>query len=36
MDDIKVCGVKTYVDATPGDSGHYPELYRELPESVNL
>ncbi len=30
MDDIKGCGVKTYVDATPGDSGRDPEFYCEV------
>ncbi len=38
MDDIKTCGVKTYVDATPGDSGRDPEFYKEISEksSVNV
>jgi phosphotriesterase-related protein len=30
MDDIRGCGVKTYVDATPGDSGRDPEFYGEV------
>jgi phosphotriesterase-related protein len=36
MDDIKACGVKTYVDATPGDSGRDPEFYKEVSEKSGV
>lgn len=38
MADIQACGVRTYVDATPNDSGRDPELYREISErsGVNI
>jgi phosphotriesterase-related protein len=36
MDDIKACGVKTYVDATPGDSGRDPEFYKEISEKSGV
>lgn len=36
MDDIKACGVNTYVDATPGDSGRDPEFYRAVSERSGM
>ena len=36
MADIKECGVKTYVDATPNDSGRKPLLYREISEKSGI
>jgi len=36
MNDIKDCGVKTYVDATPGDSGRDPEFYRAISEKSGV
>jgi phosphotriesterase-related protein len=36
MADIKGCGVKTYVDATPADSGRDPEFYRQVSEKSGV
>jgi phosphotriesterase-related protein len=36
MDDIKACGVKTYVDATTADSGRDPEFYKEVSEKSGV
>jgi phosphotriesterase-related protein len=36
MDDIKACGVKTYVDATPADSGRDPEFYKEISDKSGV
>ncbi len=36
MSDIRECGVKTYVDATPGDSGRDPDFYREISEKSGV
>jgi len=36
MDDIKACGVKTFVDATPNDSGRNPELLKEIAEKSGV
>lgn len=36
MDRIKARGVKTYVDATPADSGRDPEFYREISEKSGV
>lgn len=32
MKELKTYGVKTFVDATPNDSGRYPELLKEISE----
>jgi phosphotriesterase-related protein len=36
MEDIKGCGVKTYVDATPADSGRDAEFYKEVSEKSGI
>jgi len=36
MEDIKACGVKTYVDATPGDSGRDPGFLKEISEKSGI
>jgi len=36
MEDIKACGVKTFVDATPADSGRDPLLYKEISEASGV
>ncbi len=36
MDDLKACGVKTYIDATPADSGRDPEFCREVSEKSGV
>ncbi len=36
MTDIKECGVTTYVDATPNDSGRDPVLYREVSQKSGV
>ena len=36
MDDLKACGVKTFVDATTNDSGRNPELLKEISEKSGV
>lgn len=36
MKDLKECGVKTFVDATPSDSGRNPEILREIAEKTGF
>ena len=36
MNDIKACGVKTFVDATPNDCGRDPVLYQEISEASDV
>lgn len=36
MEDIKACGVKTYVDATPSDSGRDPEFYCQVSKASGV
>ncbi|MCP4750372.1 MAG: phosphotriesterase-related protein [Proteobacteria bacterium] len=36
MEQLKDCGLKTYVDATPNETGRNPELYREIAEKSGV
>lgn len=36
MEDIKACGVKTFVDATPNDCGRDPLFYKEISQASGV
>jgi phosphotriesterase-related protein len=36
MEDIKACGVRTFVDATPNETGRDPELLKEVSERSGI